>query len=387
MKLNYLLISFMIVFCLISGSAKACTAFQLKSQEGASIYCRSMEFEFALHSELLIVPRSTEFVGTAPQKAIGMQWKCKYGYVGMNLAFAPTCITDGMNEKGLVVGSLYLPGLAKYERPDPMRSEETLGPWELPNFLLGMCASIEDVKNALQDILVAQEPPPGMGEFILPLHFYISDRSGKAIVVEYIKGEKQVHDNPIGVLTNSPSFDWHLINLRNYLNLSPVDIDQLDLRNLSLHKFGTGSGLLRIPGDYTPPSRFLRASFFSQWAAPQKTAEETVKMGFHILNTFDIFEGIVRLKRAYGKQKNPIPTGKTLVASGEIYDEEITEWIVVHDQTNLKTYFRNYDSLRIQMADLKKIDFSQPGFRKIPMLSEFSVDDVTNNILPLKMGH
>jgi len=110
-----------------------------------------------------------------------------------------------------------------------------------------------------------------------------------------------------------------------------------------------------------------------------------VKLGFHILNTFDIFEGIVRLKRDLSKQKSATAFGRTLVTSGEIYEEEITEWIVVHDQTNLKTYFRNYDSLRIQMADLKKIDFSQPGFRKIPMLSEFSVDDVTNNILPLNM--
>jgi len=252
----------MIALCWISGSADACTAFQLKSQSGAYVYCRSMEFEFALNSELLIVPRNTEFVGTAPQKGIGMQWKSQYGYVGMNLSYAPTCITDGMNEQGLVVGSLYLPAFAEYQTPDSTRNEDTLGPWEVPNFLLGMCASIEEVKDALEEILVAQEPTPGMGEFILPLHFYISDKSGKAIVVEYLKGKRYIYDNPIGVLTNSPSFDWHLMNLNNYVNLCPVDVTKLDLKNLSLHKFGTGSGLLRIPGDYTPPSRFVRASFF-----------------------------------------------------------------------------------------------------------------------------
>ena len=29
-----------------------------------------------------------------------------------------------------------------------------------------------------------------------------------------------VWDNPVGVLTNSPDFNWHLTNLRNYMNAS-----------------------------------------------------------------------------------------------------------------------------------------------------------------------
>jgi choloylglycine hydrolase len=383
MKWKHYFVLLAVASCVISSFARACTAFQLQSQDGAFIYCRSMEFGFIMDSDLLIVPRGMEFIGTTPQGAQGLKWRIKYGYVGLNLSASPTSISDGMNEKGLIAGSLYLPGFAEYETPDPAKNDRTLGFWELPSFLLGTCATVEEVKNALLNILVAQEPVPGMWDFVLPLHLYIGDQSGKAIVIEYVNGKRRVYDNPIGVLTNSPPFDWQLINLNNYINLTPVNVTKLNLGNMTLQNLGQGTGLLGIPGDYTPSSRFIRASFFSQCAASKKSAEETVKMGFHILNTFDIFEGIVRQKCSYRARKNAMPAARTITDSGVTYDEEMTEWVVVHDRTNLKTYFRNYDSLRIQMVDLKKIDFTKPGFRKIPMMRAFTVDDVTANEQPL----
>ena len=196
-----------------------------------------------------------------------------------------------------------------------------------------------------------------------PLHFYVGDQSGKVIVVEYINGRCQINDNPLGVLTNSPPFMWHIANLSNYVNLSPVTVPQLDLSHIDVKNFGQGTGLLGLPGDYTPPSRFIRASLFSQWAHPEKDASDTARLGFHILNTFDIFEGIVR-------------SGSSSPDSKDSH-QEITEWTIVHDRTHLKSYFRNYFSLRIQMVDFKKVDFSTPGFRTIALESSFDVKDST----------
>jgi choloylglycine hydrolase len=348
----------------------ACTAFQLKSQEGGYVYCRSLEFAFPMASDVLIVPRMTKFTGTAPQGKPGLQWSSMYGYEGLNQKFDTTLVIDGMNEKGLIVGCLYLPGYAQYETPDPTKNAKTLGPWELTSYLLGTCATLEDVKTAVKDIVVANEAMPAMGDFIFPLHFYVTDATGNVLIIEYVNGVRQEYSNPLGVLTNSPPFDWQLINLGSFINLSPTNIPLLQLGDFNVHNYGQGSGLLGLPGDYTPPSRFVRATLFSQWAASQNRVEEAVCMGFHILNTFDIFEGIVRNPV---KAKTPLATDK----------DEITEWVVVHDRTNLKTYFRTYGSLQIQMIDMKKIDFSKAGLRKVVMNRAFIADDVTTHSQPL----
>ncbi len=365
--MNLSVLSILLLFC---ASVHACTAFQLKSQDGASIYCRSLEFGFPMNSNLLIVPRESSYAGTTPAGKPGLKWRVKYGHVGMNQSIAPTFLSDGMNEKGVVVGCLYLPGYAKYEDPDPKQTDKTLGAWELTSYLLGTCSSLDDVKGALKNILVAQENTPGIGDFVIPLHFYVSDATGAVLIVEYVGGKRMEYDDPLGVLTNSPPFDWQQINLSNFINLSPVNVPQLQLSNFDVRSLGQGTGLLGIPGDYTPPSRFVRATLFSQWALPQKTALETVRTGFHILNTFDIFEGIVR---DVGPKANPLKTS----------DFEMTEWIIVHDKTNLKTYFRSYKSLQIQMADLKNIDFAKPGFRTISLKKNFEIIDETTNALPL----
>lgn len=362
-------LSFIACFSLLR-SIEACTAFQLQSEDGAHIYYRSMEFGFPLKSDLLIVPRGTEYIGAAPGNKPGLRWKVTYGYVGMNQQIMPTLVSDGMNEKGLVVGCLYLPGFAQFETPDPKKTEKTLGSSELCSFLLGTCATVSEVKEMLPKILVAEEPVNGMQNFVLPLHYYICDQTSEVLIVEYVNGQRHMYDNQSGVLTNSPPLDWHLSNLPNYTNLSPVNAPAIDFGNWKVENPSQGTGLLGIPGDYTAPSRFVRAAFFSKWAALQKTALEAVCLGFHILNAFDIFEGIIR-ERDKAKKLLEIPPNEPIL--------DITQWVIVHDRTNLKTYFRNYDSLSIQMVDLKKINFGESGFKKAEMKKDFIPEDITSS--------
>jgi choloylglycine hydrolase len=360
-----------LILCLmVYASAEACTAFQLKSQDGAVVYCRSMEFAFPLDSDFLIVPKGTSFTGTAPQ-GTGLKWSVKYGYAGMNQRIDRTLVSDGMNEKGLVVGCLYLPGYAEYEAPDAAKKEKTLGPWELTSYILGTCATLNDVKAALKDCLVAQQPVPNLAGFIIPLHFYIGDQNGQVLIVEYVGGQRYEYENPIGALTNAPPFDWQMTNLGSYVNLNQFNVSPMQLSNYTVRGFGQGTGALGLPGDYTPPSRFVRAALFSQWALPMPTAEEAVRLGFHVLNTFNIFEGAVR---DAAPKKSPF---------GELGVDK-TEWAVVYDKTNLKAYFRTYKSLRIQMVDLKKLDFSKAGMKMIALDRSFQVDDSTNNAQPLQ---
>ena len=359
-------------------SSFACTAFQLKSQDNSLIYCRSMEFGFPVDSDLLIVPRNTNFIGSAPDNRSGLHWKSTYGYVGMNIFLDRRIVTDGMNEKGLVVGCLYLPGYAQYEEPEPAHYGQMLGPWELTSYLLGACATVTEAKAALKQIIVVQEKTPQLGNFILPLHYYICDASGSSIVVEFVNGVRHEYDNPLGVLTNSPPFEWHLANLGNYVNLSPVNVPELSLGNWNIENFGQGSGMLGLPGDSTAPSRFVRAAFFSQWCVQPKTASDGVRLGFHILNTFDIFEGLIRSRTEHA----PILSARAKLRL-PIHSSDITEWVVVHDRTHLKTYLRNYFSLQIEMVDLTKINFEKSGFSQIPMNCEFEFQEITDQAKPL----
>lgn len=149
-------------------------------------------------------------------------------------------------------------------------------------------------------------------------------------------GTLKVHDAPLGVMTNAPTYDWHMTNLANYINLSVTDVDQAKVGPTTVTAFGSGAGLLGLPGDFTPPSRFVRAVVYSQSAAPNATADDAVLSAFHILNQFDIPKGAV-VNSAIGQ---PVA--------------EITEWTSVADLKNLRWYFRTFSDQSIHMVDLKQ---------------------------------
>ena len=326
-----------------------------------------MEFGYPMKSEFVAFARGTEFVATAPEGQAGLRWRAKYGFAGLNQQAVPTALVDGMNEQGLVVGLLYMPRFAKFESPTKSQYEKTLSPWEVSNFLLSSSASVKEARRAIESVFVAAVATPGFSGFVVPLHYFVADKSGACIVIEYIDGKRIIYDNPVGVLTNSPSFGWHLSNLSNYVGLSASNADDLKLGRFTVKGFGQGSGLLGLPGDYTPPSRFVRAAFFSQLAQKPAKGSDAVNLGFHILNTFDIFEGIIH---------EPAP------AKGQEEFADITQWVVAYDQTNRLFYYRGYDGLKIKMIDLRKIDFASAGFKKVGLMETFAPEDITSQLTP-----
>jgi choloylglycine hydrolase len=364
----------------VSHPALACTAFQLKSNDGAQIYVRSMEFGEALDSKALIVPRGTEYTGTAPGGRAGKKWAVQHGYVGMNVEQEPSTVADGMNEKGLVVGVLYLPGFSEYLPAESAPQDKTIGSWEVANYLLASCATVEEAASALRnDVYVAQQEFAGF-EMVMPFHWWVGDASGKVIIAEYVDGKLAIHDAPLGVLTNSPPYEWQQVNVSNYVDLSPVNRAERKLGDFTSINYGQGSGAVGLPGDMTPPSRFVRVALYSHWATPADTASETVNVGFHVLNSFDIFNGAIQSKQADGTTET-----KTLSASGKpkVVNSDITEWAVAHDRTNLISYIRTYGGSLIQKIDHKTIDFGQPGLRTIELQNEFAPQDISSKSQPL----
>ena len=362
---SYLLLALAIPVFLYE-TASACTSIVLMADDGAAVYGRTMEWgAFDLNSRVTIVPREYEFQGHTPDGTPGYRWKARYGVVALD-ALEKDYLTDGMNEKGLVVGALYLPGFAEYQTYDPAQADISMSSLDLANFVLTQFATVDEVREGLKHIRVVPVPEPALGG-PAPIHLTVIEQSGKALVVQYLKGELKMFDNPLRVLTNSPSFDWHMTNLRNYINLSAVALPTKNIEDLDFAPIGAGSGFLGIPGDYTPPSRFVRAVAYTQTARKTPDGEETVYEVFRIMDNFNL-----PLGTAEGPDSDP-ELLKGMRSS--------TIWTTAADTKNLKLYYHTQHNRKVRMVDLKKIDFSPntEGMKRVPLDKQKSqeIEDVT----------
>lgn len=333
----------------------ACTGIQLKADDNGYVNGRTVEFGMPLGLSAVIVPRNYLFHGTLPDGSQGMPYQSKYGAVGATM-FDTTEMVDGINEKGLSVGAFYFPSFASYTLVSSANKMKALSPTEFANWILTQFANVDEVKKALSSVVIVPTIPKGW-PIVPPLHYVVYDQTGKSIVIEPIDGTLKTYDNPIGVMTNSPTFDWHMMNLSNYVNLSPINAPAKSIDGYQLQAFSEGSGMHGLPGDFTSPSRFVRAAFFATSAIPEQTASDAVMQVFHILNQFDIPIGSVR------DVKN-----KTLV-------NERTWMTTVKDSKNLKYYFKNYNDQIIKVIDLNQFNLDKKNVLKINMTT---TDPVTN---------
>lgn len=359
MKRLHRLVALAVIAKLLAGpaSATACTGITIRPQDGSVIFGRTLEFATDMKSNIIVMPRGLEFVGSTPSGQPGLKWKTKYGVVGAN-AFGMAATLDGLNEVGLHVGLFYFPGFAKYQEVTAADHDKTLAPWELGVFLLGTCGDVQEAVAAAKHVRVGEVVQPDMG-FVPPAHFIVHDAAGNCVVLEHIDGRLTVHDNPLGVMSNSPSFDWHLTNLSNYVNLTVSNVPQVDVGGQEIKGLGQGSGMLGLPGDFTPPSRFVRAVAFSKNALPVATARDGVLQTFHILNQFDIPKGAAR----------GVEHGQPVA--------DYTLWTSVADVTNRRYYYRTFTNSRVRMVDLKAAALDGTAIKTISMLGDEAIEDVT----------
>ncbi len=325
--------------------AGACTGITLRAKDGSRIVARSIEWGGSnLDSRYVVVPRGYAQQSYTPGGKDGMTFTSRYGYVGMSVE-QPEFVVEGLNEVGLSAGLFYFPNCGRYEEFDAAEKETSLADFQLVPWILGSCKTVEEVKEAVRRVRIVSVDPRAS-----TVHWRFIDVSGRQIVLEIIDGTPVFYENELGVLTNAPGFEWQQTNLNNYVNLFPGTAPEQQLGNVRLASFGAGSGFLGIPGDVTPPSRFVRAAFY-QATAPQKaTALETVFQGFQLLNSFDIPVGI------------EFPAGQVPVDV-----PSATQWTSVTDITNGAIYYRTMYNSTIRSIDLRKIDFSQVEYRALPL--------------------
>lgn len=266
-----------------------CTGLTLETKEGLHLFGRNMDIEYSFNQSIIFIPRNFKCSNIETNKEL----TTKYAILGMGTIFNeyPT-FADGMNEKGLGCAGLNFPIYASYSEK-PIEGKNNIPVYDFLLWILANFSSLEEVKNALKNTNIV-DIPINKNTPNTTLHWIISDSTGKSIVVEQTKEKLNVFDNNVGVLTNSPTFDWHITNLNQYVSMNYNQIPNLELREQSLTALGQGTGLVGLPGDFTPASRFIRAAFLRD--ALLKNDKNSINLidFFHILNNVAMVRGSIR---------------------------------------------------------------------------------------------
>lgn len=346
--------AFSLSLLVIGGTSFACSDFQIKAKDGSIVIGRSMEFPVDLHSNIVLVPRGREFVSIDDNGLEGVKWKNKYAFLGVDAFNVKNSYVEGFNEAGLAFDALMFTG-AEYK---PAIAGKFITINDLGSWIMGNFATVDEVREALGHVNVAgKKLKEANGE--LYLHIALHDAGGKNLVVEFIGGNVKIYDNPLGVMTNRPDFEWQMNNLRNYINLDAADKKDRTINGMKIEPTGVGSGMLGLPGDWTPPSRFVRLALCVDASLTPDNAEGAVNLAQHLLNTVDIPKGVIK--------ENPEPL---------VILEGYAQWVVIKDLTNRVLYYKTYENPALKKVDMKRFDLSPAA----PELS-MAIDDTHQDII------
>eukprot|EP00438_Fugacium_kawagutii_P009084 Skav200013 [mRNA] locus=scaffold1611:6512:7732:+ [translate_table: standard] len=255
---------------------------------------------------------------------------------------------EGMNEEGLTISAHYL-AQAVYEAPSAaMPSVSAL---DLVPAILANCSSVDDAIQLLESVHVVT-PELGMQNFG-GLHWAMADSSGRSVIVEYLEGKRTVLENHPRVMTNDPDIRWHWRNLNTYVNLSPNYPWQNDILQIKTdddigavpRPIGHGWNLFGLPGDSSPPSRFVRLFYLRGYAMKSqqvKSFKDAVVLGTGLLN--NIF----------------LPLGPVAGNPREAGDgPELTDYAVLKSCQDKVMLIRGYVNSQWRQIDLNRLDFSK----------------------------
>jgi choloylglycine hydrolase len=352
---------FVSLFFLTNKISFPCTGITLTSIDGGIVVSRTVEWALsdAQHNKILVVPSKKAFYALTPEGENGMSWIGQYGFVTLT-AYDQPFGPDGLNEKGLYVGLYYLPGFAEYSIYDKTKASRSMSVGDFMQWMLSSFKTVNEIVANLDSVIVVNVENKEFGGADLPFHFKVADPSGDSKIIEIVnKGEIKIYEPYLGVITNSPTYDWHIINQRNYLGLSTFPQSSKTFDTYELKPTGGGSGLIGIPGDFTPPSRFVRAAAFTASCRPLSTSTEAVFESFRILDNFNIPLGA---QVPYENLPNDIVSATQITTSSDL--------------KNRVFYYHTMWNRQLRKIDLKLVDFSK--------IREQIIDDDINKINTIK---
>lgn len=340
----------------------ACMSFRVTAKDGNIMIGRTMEFGVDSGWKIAVVPRNMQFTSPAPGEKKGLTWRNKYGYVAVVGWGMDDMVSDGLNEAGLSFGGLwYDPGM-KYQEIGPGEENRALAATMSGAWILGNFSTIDELKKTVAEIKIFGYVVPAL-HMAPPAHGIVYDAGGKCLVVEFGDGEVNLYDNPLGILTNAPDFPGHIKHMRQFIGMSNENPKPEDMSGLKFMPTGHGAGMIGLPGDLTPPSRFVRLGVTTHFADQPENGAQSLNVCQHIVNAFNIVSGMV-------VEKSP---------EGKVVSKETTQFATFRDLTNKILYFQTYENPDLRKVDLRKLDFTGDKLKFIRMDGDTqSVKDVTD---------
>lgn len=318
-----------------------CTAITFATKD--HYFGRNLDFEYSYQESVTVTPRNYPFsFRQVPSMA------SHFAMIGMaTVDNGYPLYYDATNECGVSMAGLYFPGNAVYlPEADSM---DNITPFEFIPWILGQCANIEQVQQKLKRLNLVDIPYSSKYP-LSPLHWIIADRDS-SIVVEPTDQGIRVYDNPIGVLTNNPPFDYHMLNLTNYLNLTREEPTNRLAPNYSIEPYSRGMGAVGLPGDLSSASRFVRSAFTKLNSVCEKTESASVSQFFHILGSVAQQRGCVKVGKDYEK---------TIYSSCCNVDKGIY-------------YYTTYENFQITGVSMKNTDLNGQELTVFPLISEQTI--------------
>ena len=316
-----------------------CTAITYKTKD--FYFGRTLDYEISYGDEVTITPRNYEFNFRHKQNI-----KNHYAIIGMAYVTENYPLYyEAVNEKGLGIAGLNFVGNAQYNKK--IKGKDNITQFEFIPWILSQSTTVKEAKKLIEKINFLDEPF-STNLPLAQLHWIISD-SIESITVEAVKDGIKIYENPVGVLTNNPTFDKQMFELNNYMNLSTKSPKNTFAKSLNLEKYSRGMGAIGLPGDLSSQSRFIRAAFVKMNSVSKEEEKESVSQFFHILNSVEQQRGCCEVDD--GKYEITIYTSCCNASKG-IY------------------YYTTYDNHQITAIDMHKENLNSENLIRYPLIKD-----------------
>lgn len=262
-----------------------CTAATYRTKD--FYFGRTLDYEISYGETVAVTPRNYPF-----HFRLVHDLQTHYAMIGMaTMAGDYPLYYDATNEKGLSMAGLNFTGNAVYHPETDGKDNVT--PFEFIPWILGQCTTVSEARALLRRICLVNisfsDSLP-----LAALHWIISDRD-ESITVESMADGLKIYDNPVGVLTNNPPFDYQMFNLNNYMSLSKNAPDNHFSDRLPLQTYSRGMGAMGLPGDLSSASRFVKVAFTKMNSLSGDSESESISQFFHILGSVEQQRGCVHM--------------------------------------------------------------------------------------------
>ena len=312
------------------GLGGGCSALSWHTEDGCHLWGRNYDFDrLAQGAGMTFLPRGGSYPTAPGEPPSAAQYAC----AGVGLALSPTPVLyEGVNEQGLMGGQLYYRGFARYA-PQARPGTQALQPPYLVYHVLAQCASVEEAAQLLQARCTLVDVP--LLGAVPPLHWSFSDKTGETLVAEPDEGGLRLYRRTLGVMTNSPGYPWHRLNLLNYAGIRAQDYPTVEFPEEVLEQCFSGSGAQGLPGDWSSPSRFVRLAFLRRHALPGRDEGEGVGRMFRLLQSAAFPLGLVEVSHqsaATALDRDVLPYDFTVYTAVYCAESQRAYWTTYEDQ-------------------------------------------------------